>query len=48
MTLEVRMSKNGMPLWREAHCEMNVLKNLNASEHFESRDVAKSARATAR
>ena len=32
--LEVQMSKKCTPLWREAHFEVNMYKNIRGSDHF--------------
>ena len=32
--LEVAMSKKCMPLWREAHFKVKMLKNTTCSDHF--------------
>ena len=42
--MEVEMSKNRTPLWREAHFEVNMYKNTPAPDHFWKLRCRKSAR----
>ena len=46
--LEVGMSKNGTPLWREAHLQVKMLKNVHCRSTFGSCDVEKRHAAVAR
>ena len=45
---EVEMSKNCTPLWREAHLQVNMLKNWRSRSTFWSSDVKKLHAAVAR
>ena len=45
---EVPMSKNCTPLWREAHCQVNMYKTLHSRTTFWSSDVQKLYAAVAR